>query len=180
MADASLSILLPGIPERVAGERVEVRPIVLRELRMVERVMEGWAVLVQSDGEVILPEAWDAFLDILGGAIGATRNTVLAYDQSDFQHLVCLMLAINKNIWDPEHSEVPSDSFTWAQIIQRLVKAGHPRESIMEMTLAQAKAFLEEGLRQEREDLAMDITAASFSMADGATVQKVTKELRRG
>lgn len=179
MADTTLSILLPGVPLRVAGEWMEVRPVVLRELRQVERVFEGWAVLVASGGETLLPEAWDAFLELTAAAYGKDRAYLTRLAEADFEHLVSFVLAINKDLWDPPES-ADTDIFTWSQIVQRLVKAGHPWDSIQNLTLPQVKAFLVEGLRQEREELAQGITAASFSMADGKTVQQVTKELRRG
>jgi hypothetical protein len=180
MADTTLSVLFPGIPAMVAGERTEVRPILLRELRLVERVFEGWSILVASNGEQVDPEAWEAFLELMAGAWGKDKAQVKALEQADFESLVCLVLAINKDLWDPPKVDETQEAHSWAQIVQRLVKAGHPWESIMNMTLPQVKAFLEEGLRQERADLALDITAASFAMADGKTVQQVTKELRRG
>ena len=180
MTDTSLSILLPTVPSVIDGESVEIRPVTLLELRLVERVMEGWAALVATNGEHVVPEAWNALLDLLGGACGKDRTFVRGLDQPDFERLLCMVLAMNQDLWDPPKGDENCESHSWAQIIQRLVKAGHPWESIMSMTLPQVKAFLEEGLRQEREDLALDITAASFAMADGKTVQQVTKELRRG
>lgn len=180
MPDTTLSSLFPGVPTRILGERVEVRPIVFRDLRTVERVMDGWVQLVASGGESVDQEAWEDFQDLLASGCGKDRSWLARLPEDDFERLTSLALAVNRNIWDPPKNEQAGDSFTWAQIVQRLVEHGHPWESMQLLTLSQIRAFLEETFRSERESFARDITAASFSMVDGKTVQKVTKELRRG
>jgi len=180
MADTTLSALFPAVPEVVGGERVEVRPVIVSELRLVERVLEGWAILIASGGETVSPESWDAFLSLVSSACGKPREWVVALPEEEFERLTCLVLALNRDIWDTPTSTDDQEPFTWAQIVQRLVKAGHPWDAVQGMTLGQVQAFLKEALRIEREELALDITAASFSMADGKAVAQATKELRRG
>ena len=181
MADTSLFTLFPTVPALVGGERVEVRPVILSELPLVERVLEGWRVLVATSGEVMPQESWDAFSDLLASACGKSREWVLALQSEDFERLSCLVLAQNRELWDGEAQESKGDDyFAWPQVVQRLVRHGHPWQQVQSLTLGQIRDFMAEALVIEREDLAQVITAASFAMADGSTVQKVTKELRRG
>jgi hypothetical protein len=178
--DTTLSALLPSVPLQVGGRQLEVRPIIYRELRLVERAMEGWTLLVASGGEQMDPEAWEAFLQLLAGACGQTVDQVKALEECDFERLACLVLAMNREIWDAPKGRGDDEPLTWAQIVQRLVSHGHPWEAVQNMTMGQIRSFLEACLRHERETLAMQITAASFSMAEPKTVQKATRELRRG
>ena len=124
--------------------------------------------------------AWDAFWDLLAGASGRPLAWVTALPEEDFEKLASFALAINAELWDPDKGGgAEGDDLTWASITQRLITFGHAWDSIQDLTLSQMRAFLEESIRQEREQLARDITAASFSMADTNSVQKATRELRR-
>lgn len=180
MTDTGLSALFPSCPMTAGGERLEVRPVILSELPQVERVLDGWRYLVASNGAVMDAEAWEAFLDLLASAACRTRPWLEALPESDFERLASLVLAINREIWDAEAPQRKGEEVQWPGIFQRLVAAGHPLEAIHRMTLAQARLFLVEAARLDRERLANDITAAAFSMADGKHVNKVLKELRRG
>lgn len=180
MTDTGLSALFPSCPMTAGGERLEVRPVTLSELPRVERVMDGWRSLVASNGEVMDSEAWDAFLDLLAASVGKDRHWLESLTESDFENLACLVLSINREIWDPEAVQHGDAEISWPGIFQRLVAAGHPLEAIHRMTLAQARVFLIEAARLDRERLADDITAAAFSMVDGKQVSRVVKELRRG
>ncbi len=180
MSDATFSALLPTVPLRIGGRQLEVRPIVFRELRLVERAQAGWNRLLLSKGEELDGEAWEAFLQLLAGACGQPLAWIQELPEADFERLACLALALNREIWDAPKGREGDESLTWAQIAQRLVSHGHPWEALQNMTMGQIRAFLEACLRYERETLAMQITAASFSMAEPKTVQKATRELRRG
>lgn len=180
MADGSLTSLFPTLPLRVGGERLYVRPVVFRELPLVDRAMQGWGAMVVSAGLTVPADGWDAFMDLLEGASGKPRAWVEALAEPEFEKLASFALAINRDLWDPDKGGgAEGDDLTWASITQRLISFGHSWESIQELTLSQLRAFLEESIRQEREQLARDITSASFSMADSASVQKATRELRR-
>lgn len=180
MADATLTNLFPALPLRVGGERLSVRPVVFRELPLVDLAMRGWGALVVSGGVEVPTDAWDAFLDLLTGASGRSRAWVTSLPEEEFEKLASFALAINAELWDPDKGGgAEGDDLTWASITQRLITFGHSWESLQELTLSQLRAFLEESIRQEREQLARDITAASFSMADTNSVQKATRELRR-
>ena len=180
MSDATFSALLPTVPFRAGGQPLEVRPIVFRELRLVERALEGWALLITSGGDRVDAEAWEAFLLLMAGSCGQPPEWVKQLPEAEFEGLACLVLALNRELWDGPKGNSNDESLTWAQIAQRLVSHGHPWETLQNMTMGQIRAFLEACLRREREDLAMQITAASFSMADPKAVQKATRELRRG
>lgn len=182
MADTSLNDLFPALPLEVGGERLSIRPVVFRELPLVQRVMEGWGQLVISGGALIPPDAWDTFLHLLASASGKPPGWVKELEPEAFEQLACFVLAINRELWDPEAPGGPGtddDTLTWAAVVQRLAGHGHAWAAIQDFTLSQLRAFLAEAAHGDREQLAADILAASFSMADGNAVKKATRELRR-
>lgn len=180
MPDSTLAALFPAIPVTVGGERVQLRPVTLGELPVVERLMEAWCAMVATAGLEVDPENWDAFVDLLASAVARTRAWVEALPSSEFERLASLALAINEDVWNPAATGgAESEAMTWSAIVQRLVEHGHPFEALKGFTLGQCRAFLLEALRRERADLAQGIQAAAFSMVDGKTTQKVLRELSR-
>jgi len=177
--DTRLSALFPALPFMVGGERLQLRPVTLGELPAVERVVEGWRLLLATGGEFLHAEAWEDFLDLCAGAVGRDRAWLDQLSEEAFETLIGLVLAINEEIWKPG-PQPAGKAFSWPEITQRLIEHGHPFAAIQGYTLAQARAFLGECFRLEREALARAIQAAAFSMADGKTVVKAVKELTRG
>ena len=178
MADTSLSALFPALPFRVGGERVHLRPVILAELPAVERAWEAWRRMV-AFGKDLDPDALEDVLELLAGASGKPLAWVKALDDAAFTDLVSLVLALNREIFEPPSASGGED-LAWSQVLQKLIEHGHSREDAERLTLAQARTYLEACLREEREAMADGITCASFSMADGKQTQKIVKELRRG
>jgi hypothetical protein len=181
MPDTTLSTLFPAVPIRIGGERVSLRPVVLGELPEVDRVVEAWRLLIATGGDVLDSEAWEDFLGLLCAAVDRPRAWLDALSESEFERLATTALAINEEIWKPSPSPGTGNvSMKWSEIFQRLISHGHPASVIKGYTLAQANAYLGECLKADREELAMNIQAAAFSMVDGKTVAGAVKELRRG
>lgn len=181
MAEASLLTLSPALPFWVGGERVMLRPVILGELDQVSRVVDAWKILVASGGAVLDAEGWEEFLLLLAAAVDKPMAWLEALDEDAFEHLVALVLAINKEIWSPSDASGADDEMlAWEAILQRLIEHGHTFEAIKGYTLAQARGFLTQAFAREREAFAQSIQAAAFSLVDGKSVQKVVKELRRG
>lgn len=180
MADSTLTTLFPAQPFMVGGERLLLRPVVLGELPQVERVAEAWRVMVATGGEVLDAEAWEDFLSLLAASVDRPVPWLESLDEATFEQLLCLVLAINENVWKPTEDEGEGEAMTWAEILQSLIEHGHDFETIQRYTVAQARAFLMQGFRREREALAQAVQASAFAMADSKSVQKVVKELRRG
>lgn len=178
--DTTLSTLFPSVPVTLGAERLQLRPVILAELPAVERVVEGWRLLVATGGDFANAEAWEDFVDLCAAAVGRSRTWIDALSEEDFEKLICLVLAINEEIWKPEITKERSEPFTWARIIQRLVEHGHNENSTQAYTLAKARALLGECFRLESETLARGIQAASYSMADPKSVSQAVKELNRG
>jgi len=179
-SDTTLSALFPSVPVTIGAERLQLRPVILAELPAVERVVEGWRLLVATGGDFANAEAWDDFVGLCAAAVSRDRAWINGLEEDDFDRLICLVLAINEEIWKPEVAKDSGEAFRWAQIIQRLVEHGHAWATIQTYTLPQARAFLGECFRMESETLARGIQAASFSMADQKSVSKALKELNRG
>ena len=177
-AAATLSALYPAVPLQLGGERVQLRPVVLSELPAVEQVLEGWRVLIATRGEVLPQEAWDTFLDLLAAAVGRTSLWVRQLPEEDLERLICHALAVNAELFEPAGEA--KANISWGELVAKLVAAGHSRESVGEMTLAQAQIFLAEAYRLDRESLAFAITASSFSMADPKATERTVKRLHHG
>ena len=177
-AAATLSALYPAVPLQLGGERVQLRPVVLSELPAVEQVLEGWRVLIATRGEVLPQEAWDTFLDLLAAAVGRTSLWVRQLPEEDLERLICHALAVNAELFEDDPGD--TETVNWASVAQRLVSHGHPLDAVGRMTLAQLRAFTEEALVTERENLAAGVLAATYSMADEKSVKRALRELRRG
>ena len=180
MADSTLLTLVPALPFWVGGERVMLRPVILGELDQVGRVVDAWKVLVASGGKVLDAEGWEEFLRLLVAAVDKPMAWLEALNEDAFEHLVALVLAINEEVWKPAEGPDSDEELSWETILQCLIEHGHTFEAIKGYTLAQARGFLAQGFKREREQMAQRIQAAAFAMADGKSVQKVVKELRRG
>jgi hypothetical protein len=180
MTDTSLSSLFPAVPVTVGGERLRLRPVVLGELPAVERVIEGWQVLVVTEGDPARAEAWTDFVDLCAAAVGRSRAWIDQLSETDFETLICLVLAANEDVWKPQPPKAGEEGYSWAKIIQCLVEHGHSFEAIQGYTLSQARALLGECFRMESEALAREIQAAAFSMASSESVEKAVKGLLRG
>lgn len=178
MGAASLSALFPAVPLVLGGERVQLRPVVLSELPAVEQVLEGWRVLVATRGEVLPQEAWETFLDLLAAAVGRSHLWVRQLQEEDFERLICHALAVNAELLEP--SSTGQANISWGELVAKLVAAGHSRDSVGGMTLAQAQIFLAEAYRLDREALASAITASSFAMADPKATERTVRRLHRG
>lgn len=181
MSDTTLSSLFPSVPVLVGGERLCLRPIILRELPAVERVLEGWRLLVATGGNFAQAEAWQDVLDLTAASVGRSRPWLDQLSEADFEALICQVMSINEEIWRPRPAaKDEGKAFTWSQIVQCLVEHGHPFDAIQGYTLAQARTLLTECFRQESEAMARDIQSAAFSMASSESVDKAVKGLRRG
>lgn len=177
--DTTLSALFPAVPLLVGKELLSIRPIVLAELPAVERVMGGWRKLIASGGEQVDPEAWSEFMTLLAGACGRSTAWFGKLSEEDFEELVATVIAVNDEVLAPGDQE-GSETITWARIFSKLVTAGHSFAAIQGMTLGQARALLSEAERESRDQLANEILASSFAMADGKAVKEATEGLRRG
>ncbi len=180
MADSTVSTLFPGLPFMVGREWVYIRPVVLSEIPAVERVVEAWRLLVATGGTVLDAGAWEDFLVLLAAAAGKPMAWLEGLEESAFEQLVGLVLASNENIWKPEGDGPEDETTPWAEILQRLIESGHDFNAVLGYTMPQAKAFLLQSARREREALAQKIQASAFAMADTKSVQRVVKELRHG
>lgn len=180
MSDTTLSALLPSVPVKIGTERVFLRPVIVAELPAVERVVDGWRLLVATGGDFLHAEAWGDFLDLCAAAAGRESGWIDTLSEEDLERLICHVLAINEDVWKPEITKERGEPFTWAQITQRLVEHGHAWEAIRGYTLPQARAFLGECFRLEREALARAVQAANYAMADPKSTNKTVKELLRG
>lgn len=180
MADGTLTTLNPALPLLVGGERVMLRPVLLSELPQVARVQEGWNLMKATGGQVLDAEAWEDFLQLLAAAAGKPVAWLEGLTEAQFEELFCLVIGINRDLWKESEGPASGEEMTWAEILQSLVEHGHAFESTQRYTVDQARTFLLQGFRREREALAQAIQAAGFAMADGKSVQKVVKELRRG
>lgn len=179
MADSTLYALFPGVPLTIAGERLSVRPIVLSELPVAQRVIEAWGRLIMG-GEADL-EAWADLQTLMGTAVGKSLVWVQSLGSDDFDRLLASLIAVNQeDLLVGEDGAGSHETVSWARVAQTLVSAGHTLDRVERMTLPQLRVLLGEADRALREQLARDITAASFSMSDGKTIQKVTRELRCG
>lgn len=136
-------------------------------------------MLVATGGEWLDPEALETFRDLLAASVGKGRAWLDGQAPEQFDRLVSLVLAINEDIWKPSAKAASDAPLDWPEIVQRLVEHGHTLENIQQFTIVQARAFLLECLKTEREDMAMRIQASAFSMADGKSVAKAVKELTR-
>ena len=180
MPDTTLSSLFPGYPLHVAGQRVFLRPVTVSELPAVDRVMEGWRIMIVSGGTVIDPDALLDLQELLASAAGRDLAWVRSLDEAAFETLFCHVIAINQaELFDPPECK-GGDTLTWAAIAQRLIQAGHPPTAVGDYTLAQVRTFLEAITAQEREAFANALVAASCSMADPKKVNEVAERIRRG
>ena len=179
MTDTTLSALFPGLPLMVAGERVFLRPITVAELPTVERVWEGWRLLIASGGEFLETGAWADLIGLLASASAHPVEWVQALDEPSFERLLSYVFAVNGELFDPPNGS-GDDTMTWAQIAQRLIQGGHQWETVKTYTLAQVRAFVEALVVQEREAYANDLLAASFAMVDPKETHKIAERIRRG
>lgn len=179
MPDSTLTSLLPGLPLQVANRRIQLRPITVEELPAVERIWGGWVQLVATGGEELDSTAVDDLLALLGAASGQGTDWIKCLNEENFECVLSHALALNEEILTPPKME-NAESFTWAQIVQKLVQAGHPWESVKTYTLSQVRAFIEVVAEQEREAFADAIQAASFAMVAPQETQKVANNIRRG
>jgi hypothetical protein len=179
MQSAPLSALFPAVPLSVGGERLFVRPVSLGDMPVAERVLAAWLELVSTGGQAMDESAWDDFIDLLASSVNRPRSWVGGLDEADFERLVAFALAVNEEILRPSEKTKDIQETGWPEIIQRLVSHGHAMDAIKNYTLSQARAYLLECYRAERDDLARGIQAAAFSMSDGETVKKALEKLNR-
>ena len=121
MADSTLTTLFPAQPFMVGGDRLMLRPVVLGELPQVERVAEAWRVMVATSGQVLDAEAWEDFLSLLAAAVGQPVAWLESLDEATFERVVCLVLAVNEDVWKPTEDTSEGEAMTWAEILQSLI-----------------------------------------------------------
>jgi hypothetical protein len=170
----------PLQPFMVGEERLMLRPIILGEIPQVERVLEAWRILVATGGRVLDAGGWEDFLDLLAASAGKPVAWLEGLTQETFEQLVGLVLALNETIWKPTEDKDEGEEMPWPELFQNLIEHGHAYETLQGYTVAQARAFLLQGFRRERESFAQAIQASGFAMVEGKAVQQVVKELRRG
>ena len=179
MSGAALAALFPAEPFWIGGERGYLRPVVLAELRLVERVMAAWARLVARKGDAVDRDALSDLEELLAKAANRPQSWVQSLQEDACESLFAAVLALNQDLLEPLPGGEGED-LEWSQVAQRLLAFGHRMEDISGYTLAQTRAFLKETGRMEREQLANDIFASAHAMADGKHTEKAIKELRRG
>ena len=180
MPDTTLSTILPSMPVKIGMERLHLRSVIIAELPVVERVIEAWRLLVAKGGDFLHADGWEDFLDLCAAAVGRPRAWIDGLSEEDFERLIALVLAANEDIWKTEATRSAGEPWSWAKIAQRLVEHGHTWAAAQGYTLPQAKAFLDECFRVERENLACMVEASNYAMATPESTSKTAKELRRG
>lgn len=177
MSDSTLASLLPGLPLHVANRRIELRPVTVEELPAVERIWKGWVQLVVTRGEELDPAAVEDLVNLLGSTSGQGVEWIKSLSEADFEQVLSHALALNEEVLNPPRMKSP-ETFTWAQIVQKLVRAGHPWVSVKGYTLSQVRAFIEVVAEQERDVLADALQASSFSMVSPQDTQKIADRIR--
>lgn len=177
MTDTGLSALFPSEPMWIGGERVCLRPVVLKELPVLERLMGGWGLMVATGGEALTPDLGEDLDELLAGASGRPLAWVKALPAEDYERLFSLALALNQGLFERSRGDVEAQ-VPWPQVVQRLLSRGHRMEDIENYTLDQAATFLKEVARLETSDLARAISAAPFANAPKEAA-KAVKDLSR-